>query len=131
MRSGVDERKPIKSYRDLEVWQKSIVLARQVYDSTKNWPREEVYGLTNQVRRAAVSVPSNIAEGQGRASTREFIHYLSIARGSLYELETQLLLAQQLGYLASGTAENLLATAGDISRMISRLSQTLSAKLNI
>lgn len=127
----MDERKPVKSYRDLDVWQKGMLLARQVYEATKTWPREEVYGLTNQVRRAVVSVPSNIAEGQGRGTPREFIHHLNIARGSLYEMETQLLLAQQLGYLAPDNAERLLATAGDISRMISRLSQTLAAKLSI
>ena len=125
------ESRPVKSYRDLEVWQKGMGLARQVYDATKTWPREEMYGLTSQVRRAAVSVPSNIAEGQGRSSTREFIHHLSIARGSLYELETQLLLAQQLGYLVPDQAERLLHTADDISRMIRRLSQNLSTKLGI
>lgn len=127
----MDERKVVKSYRDLDVWNKGMVLARQVYEATKSWPRDEIYGLTSQARRAAVSVPSNIAEGQGRGSPREFIHHLNIARGSLYEMETQLLLAQQLGYLTPDSAEHLLPTAGDISRMISRLSQRLTAKLNI
>jgi len=89
----------VKSYRDLETWQVSMDLVAEVYRVTKLFPRDEIYGLTNQLRRAAVSVPSNIAEGQGRDSTKEFLHHLSMAHGSLCEVETQLLIAQGLEYL--------------------------------
>src|SRR6476659_1156091 len=98
------EGKAVRSYQDLVAWQKAMDLVELVYGATRGFPREEVYGLTSQVRRAAVSVPSNIAEGQGRASTKEFLHHLSIARGSLFEVETQVLVAQRLGYLPPDTA---------------------------
>src|SRR4051812_28791574 len=87
------------SYRDLTAWQKAMDLVEQVYLGSRNWPKEEAYGLTSQVRRAAISVPSNIAEGQGRDSTKEFLHHLSMARGSILELETQILVAERLGYV--------------------------------
>src|SRR5690242_16757979 len=106
--------KPVKSYRDLVAWQKAMDLATLIYDVTHGWPREEMYGLTSQIRRAAVSIPSNIAEGQGRASTKEFIHHLSIARGSLLELETQVILSKRLGYIKSEAAENLLQNADEV-----------------
>ena len=80
---------PVKTYEELEVWQKAMELVALIYRLTKGFPREEVYGLTSQLRRAAVSVPSNIAEGQGRRSTKEFLNHLSMARGSLLEVETQ------------------------------------------
>ncbi len=86
----------VKNYRELVVWQKAMTFVELVYRATRQFPREELYGLTNQLRRAAVSVPSNIAEGQGRFSTREFLSFLSIARGSLREAETQLMIAQRL-----------------------------------
>ncbi len=78
----------VKSYRDLETWQKAMDLVQEIYLETKSFPKEETYGLSGQMRRAAVSIPSNIAEGQGRDSTKEFLHHLSIAYGSLCELET-------------------------------------------
>ena len=83
---------PIKSYQDLTVWQRAMDLVEGVYRVTKDWPKDEQYGLTNQVRRAVVSVPANIAEGQGRTSDREFARFLAIAHGSLYEVETHLLI---------------------------------------
>ena len=89
----------VKHYRELIVWQKSMDLVTQVYRLTRLFPREELYGLTNQIRRAAVSIPSNIAEGQARQSTAEFRNFLSIAQGSLAELETQILIAVNLNYL--------------------------------
>jgi four helix bundle protein len=89
----------VNCYKDLIVWQKAMDLTEMVYQATKAFPREELYGLTNQVRRAAVSIPSNIAEGQARQSTAEFRNFLSLARGSLAEVETQLMIAQRLGYL--------------------------------
>src|SRR5258708_1498266 len=95
----------IKSYRDLETWQTAMGLVAQIYRVTKIFPKDELYSLTSQLRRAAVSVPSNIAEGQGRDSTKEFLHHLSIAHGSLCEVETQLLIAQRLEYLSGEEAD--------------------------
>jgi four helix bundle protein len=118
-----------KSYRDLVAWQKSMDLADAIYRATKSWPRDELYGLTNQVRRAAVSVPSNLAEGQGRASPREFMQHISIARGSLAEAETQLLLAQRFGYVTTDEANHLLAAAAEVGRLLYGLTNSLSRKL--
>ena len=89
----------VKSYEELVVWQKAMVLARKVYVLQRGLPKEELYGLGDQIRRAVVSIPSNIAEGFGRESSNEFKHFLSIARGSLYEVKTQLQLAANLDYL--------------------------------
>ncbi|HEX8220640.1 MAG TPA: four helix bundle protein [Chloroflexia bacterium] len=116
----------IRSYRDLIAWQKAMDLVEHIYVGTRNWPKAELYGLTNQVQRAAVSVPSNIAEGQGRTSTKEFLHHLSIARGSLFEVETQLLIAQRLNYLTKTDADRLLSEAGEISRLLSGLLRSLN-----
>ena len=98
----------VQHYRELIVWQKAIVLVEDVYRATNDFPKTEIYGLTSQIRRAAVSIPSNIAEGQGRNSTRDFLHFLSMAQGSLMELETQITIAERLGYLES-EQENKLA----------------------
>ena len=89
----------IRGHKDLDVWKRSLDFVTTIYKLTQLFPREEIYGLTNQMRRAAVSVPSNIAEGAARASGKEFIQYLHIALGSLSELETQLLIANNLGYI--------------------------------
>src|SRR3974390_1580167 len=89
----------ICSYTDLVVWQKAVELVTEIYKATSTFPREEMFGLTSQMRRSAVSVPSNIAEGQGRATKGEFIQFLAHARGSLFELETQVLIAGELGDL--------------------------------
>ena len=88
-------------FKDLIVWQKSMALTKEIYVLVKRLPKEELYALSDQMRRAAVSIPSNIAEGQGRTSPKEFAHFLSIANGSKAELETQLLLCVELGYLES------------------------------
>jgi four helix bundle protein len=88
-----------RKHHDLLAWQQAIKLVEVVYHATQSFPREELYGLTSQIRRSAVSVPSNIAEGAARLSTKEFLHFLVMARGSLSELETQLIIAQNLGYL--------------------------------
>ena len=101
----------IKSYRDLETWQVAMELVVEVYRVTKIFPKEELYGLTNQLKRAAVSIPSNIAEGQGRDSTKEFLPHLSMAYRSLCEVETQLMIAQRLGYLDQQNADKLTAKA--------------------
>src|SRR5438309_206584 len=97
----------IRDFRDLIVWRKAIAFAREVYSSTKSFPKEERFGLTMQVRRAAVSVSSNIAEGHTRQG-REFVHFLSIARGSLAEVESQLILAAELGYIQSDRLDEVL-----------------------
>ena len=89
----------VKGFRDLLVWQKAMELSRKIYKLQKTLPKEETYGLGDQIRRAIVSVPSNIAEGYGRESKSDFAHFLVMARGSLYEVETQLELAEGLGYL--------------------------------
>ena len=97
-----------RNYQDLLAWQKAMDLVELVYAATRSWPKEELYGLTSQIRRAAVSVPSNVAEGQGRTSPKELLHHLPIAHGSLRELETQTMIAGRLGYLPSDNLEQLL-----------------------
>ncbi|MHB0756758.1 four helix bundle protein [Polaribacter sp. M15] len=96
------------NYTDLDVWKYSRGLVKEVYLLTKKYPKEEMYGLTNQVRRCAVSVPSNIAEGIGRQSNKETIHFLFIAKGSLQEVETQLYLSFDLGYMSKEDLKNIL-----------------------
>ena len=91
-----------RKHHDLKVWREGMELVTEVYRVTSDFPREEIYGLTSQMRRAAVSVPSNIVEGAARTSSKEFLQFLSIARGSLSELETQILISQNLGYLQNG-----------------------------
>ena len=98
----------LKTHKDLDVWRESMRLAREVYRITATFPREELYGLVSQMRRAAVSVPSNIAEGAARASTKEFTQFLYTASGSLSELETQLLLATELGWVTEGEVFELV-----------------------
>jgi four helix bundle protein len=109
------------SYRDLIVWQHAVKFVTHIYDATRSFPKEERYGLTNQLRRAAISVPSNIAEGQGRLSPREFRQFLGQARGSMLEVETQLIIAQNLGYLDKQTFSQLESEAKSIARMLNRL----------
>ena len=105
-------------FRDLLVWQKSMQLAVEVYKLTKSFPREEVYGLTSQIRRSAISIPSNIAEGHGRLNVGEFRQFLGIARGSTYELQTQLELAQSLEFTSADQAELSSRPSQEIGRMI-------------
>src|SRR5688572_26088552 len=114
-----------KNYRDLVVWQKAVDLVTSVYETSRWWPKEEQYGLTMQVRRAVVSVPSNIAEGQGRSSTKEFLHHLSIARGSLLEVETQMIVAQRLGFLPHENLDTLLENTSEVGRLLNGLFRSL------
>jgi four helix bundle protein len=116
----------IRDFRDLIIWQRAMALAKEVYRITKSFPREEKFGLTSQLRRAALSVPSNIAEGHARQG-REFYNFLSIARGSLAEVETQLLFAVEVGYLANHHLESVLSLAEEIKRMAAVLAQRLVA----
>ena len=115
----------VKRYEDLIVWQKAVDLVVEVYRVTKVFPREEVYGLTAQIRRAVVSIPSNIAEGQGRGSTGEFRQFLGHARGSLFELRTQLVIAEKLGYLNPSDAEKLKSAAAEVGRILNGLLTSL------
>ena len=116
----------VKSYQDLIVWQKAMDLVTEIYRITKNFPKEEIYGLTNQMRRAAISIPSNIAEGHARKSRAEYIRFLSIAQGSRAELETQILIAVRLGYLADDESNCAFSLLNEISRMISTIKQRLA-----
>jgi four helix bundle protein len=119
----------VQSFQELEVWKVAMELAEECYNSTRPFPREEMFGLTSQIRRAAVSVAANIAEGQGRQHTREFLHFLSTARGSLKELETHLILSQRVGLLAQAGIEPLLSLCERVSRMLTALRRVLEAKL--
>jgi four helix bundle protein len=113
-------------YRDLKVWQLAMMLAEETYRISKEFPKHEIYGLTSQLQRAAISLPSNIAEGQGRNSSKEFNHFLGIALGSLAELETQLLLSARLGYLNESTITHALRMADEIGKMIKGLQKSLN-----
>jgi len=116
------------SFRDLRVWQESIELTAEIYRETAGFPRHEIYGLTQQIRRAAVSVPSNIAEGKGHRSDKEFLHFLFHARGSLLELQTQLVIADRLRYL-SETGHELSTMAEGVGRALSGLIASLERKV--
>lgn len=109
------------SFKDLRVWQDAVRFTVDVYKATTSFPRYELYGLTQQVRRAAVSVPSNIAEGKGHRSNREFGNYLLHARGSLLEVQTQIMIARELEYLPNETAQRLLSASDGIGRSLNNL----------
>jgi four helix bundle protein len=119
----------VQNYRQLIAWQKAMELVRLVYELTKKFPREELFGLTLQIRKAAVSIPSNIAEGQGRNSTKEFLHHLSIARGSLLETETQGLIADMQAYITPNELTGLLDKTAEVGRLINGLINSLEQKL--
>ncbi|MDD3897142.1 MAG: four helix bundle protein [Candidatus Peribacteraceae bacterium] len=116
------------SYKKLQVWQKSMCLARHAYVLTNKFPKDELYCLTSQIRRAAISIPSNIAEGSQRGSDKEFARFLLIARGSLVELETQLLLAESFGYCESGELRKVFSLIEEISRMLYSFRSQLSVQ---
>lgn len=115
----------IQSHRDLVVWQKAMEMTVEVYRLTDGFPRSEIYGLTSQVRRAAASVPANIAEGHARGTTRDYAHFLSVARGSLMETETFLTLSLRLGYLTEDVSAGTLALITEISKMLTALRSKL------
>ncbi len=119
----------IGSYRDLKVWQKSMDMTVRTYEVTRGFPSEERYGLTSQMRRAAASVPANIAEGRERRSTGEFLQFLGIARGSLAELETFLTLSGRLGLLQSEPGNSLLGECAEINRMLESMMRALKRKV--
>jgi four helix bundle protein len=118
----------VKSYHDLKVWQLSRQLVKDVYTLTANFPREEMYGLISQMRRAAVSIPSNIAEGHSRRGIGDYISFVSIAIGSLAELETQIILSQDLGFADTTKTQNLLEQLSELQRMIYGLRQSLEER---
>jgi four helix bundle protein len=121
--------KPIVlSYRDLVAWKKSMALVLNVYRYTQAFPKIETYGLTSQLRRAVISVPSNIAEGQARLSTGEFRQFLGNARGSLMEVETQILIARDLGYLEENQSGSLLSAAAEVGRILNGLLASLTKR---
>jgi four helix bundle protein len=115
----------VRNYRDLIAWQKAMDLVELVDRATESFPQHEVFGIRQQIRRAAVSVPSNIAEGQGRDSPREFAKFLAIAHGSLREIETQLLIAQRLQYLNDVSTHAILDLCGDVGRLMTGLRTSL------
>ena len=111
----------VTSYRDLIAWRKAISLVTTIYTMTMAFPNRELYGLTSQLRRASVSIASNVAEGHGRATAGEFAQFLCQARGSLYELETQIVIARNLSYLTSEDEQNVLTSAGELGRILNGL----------
>lgn len=119
----------MKDHKDLIVWQKSMELTRIIYTLTKRFPQGEIFGLTNQIRRAVVSIPSNIAEGFGRNSNKQFIHFLKIAKGSAAELETQLLISRDLSYLTAKDAKSTLALYDEIACMLGALIRNIEKRV--
>jgi four helix bundle protein len=118
----------VKSYRDLFAWHKSMSLVTEVYSVTNRFPRDEMYGLTSQLRRASVSIPSNIAEGHGRATRGEYIQFLCHARGSLCEVETQIFIARKLGYLTKEQGQVILSMTDELGRILNGLIASIERK---
>ena len=116
------------NYLELKVWQQSRILVKQVYLITESFPKSQQFGLTNQMQRAAVSIASNIAEGAGRSSNKEFQYFLDIANGSAFELETQLFLSMDLNYVKSDVVAKVISDLKDIQRMIFKFRQSLKEK---
>src|SRR4051812_37096676 len=117
---------PVMHYRELAAWQRAMDLVETVYRITRDFPSAELYGLTNQVRRAAVSIPSNIAEGQGRGIGKAFTHHLRISNGSRQEVETQLLIALRLGYVTEDVIAPALNLAQEVGRIVAGLIRSLA-----
>ena len=118
----------VQTFRDLEAWQRAMSMVERCYGATKNFPREEQFGLTGQLRRAAVSVPSNVAEGSSRLTTRAFINHLGIARGSLSEVETCVEVALRLGYLTPSDAKALNEISASVGRLLNGLLRALRSR---
>lgn len=120
-----DGNETVRHYKDLKAWQRSMDLVESVYRLTSDWPSSEQYGLTSQIRRASYSVPGNIAEGQGRTGSREFLHYLSIAHGSLQEIETYLLIAIRLRFSNPPDVKQAIAILAEVGRLLRGLIRKL------
>ena len=129
-KAKVNDMRPteLRSYKDLDVWRLAMDLAVDVYQATKSLPREELYGLTGQMRRASTSIAANIAEGYGRESTPMFLQFLRIAQGSSKELETHVMIAQRVELLPEATAQALIAKGDDVGKMLRGLIRSLEAK---
>ena len=115
-----------RGYQDLLVWQRAMDLTDWIYASTRDWPAAETYGLTAQIKRAAVSIPANIAEGNGRNGRKEYVYHLGIARGSLHEVETMVLIAQRQGFLGNDETQDVLQRLQEVGRMLTGLIRSLS-----
>jgi four helix bundle protein len=120
----------IRTYRDLLVWQKSMALVTEVYKTTRSFPKDEIYGLAGQMRRCATSIPSNIAEGYGRNSSSDYVRFLRITMGSLYELQTQLDISLNLRYVTEDCHGKLFESSREVERMLSSLMRKLENKNN-
>ena len=120
-----DAPRRIQRYTDLKVWQAAMDLTDAIYSASDTFPKHEAFGLTSQIRRAAVSIPSNIAEGWGRGQTGEYLQFLRYSRGSLYEVETQIRIAERRGYVPSDTVRDILGATTQISKMLSGLMKSL------
>lgn len=118
----------MKTHKDLDVWKKSIEFVTEIYKVSKDFPKEEIYGITSQIRRAAVSIPSNISEGAARSSDKEFAHFISIALGSVAETETQLIIVRNLGYLSEDDFKYLENTLTNIRKMTLGLKKFINDK---
>jgi four helix bundle protein len=116
----------IKNYKDLKVWQQGRLLVKRIYDISRSFPDDERYGLTNQIRRAAVSIPSNLAEGHSRNSTKDYVRFISIAIGSLAEVETQLLLACDLSYCTESELQPLFKQIHELQKILHGLRRKLT-----
>lgn len=119
----------VKGYQDLKVWQKAMDLVTICYKKTLEFPTDEIYGLTSQIKRAAVSIPANIAEGYGRRYPKEYIRHLSIAYGSLAELETHFQIAHRLNYVDENHLGIILSKSNEIGRMLNGLSKSIESKI--
>lgn len=119
----------VKDYKQLDVWQKSIDLVDHIYQVTLAFPKEEIYGLSSQMRRSSVSIASNIAEGSARHGIKEFVQFIGIARGSLAELETQMIIAGRRSYVAKDKSDVIGAYILDINKMLTKLTQALERNL--
>lgn len=117
-----------RSHKDLDVWKEGVALAAHIYEMTEDFPKSEIYGLTSQMRRAAVSIPSNIAEGAARLSHKEFLQFLSIASGSLSELDTQLDIALSIGYLTRGKRSDIDGAVESVASKLAGLARSVKAK---
>jgi len=118
----------IETFKDLLVWQEAMNLVETIYLQTRNFPKEEMYGLTNQVRRAAVSIPANIAEGNGRITRKEYLRFLYIANGSMKELETHLLIAERLNFLTKESLEKIQVKLQTVGKLLTTLRKSLALK---
>ncbi|MEO1007645.1 MAG: four helix bundle protein [Planctomycetota bacterium] len=119
----------IRSFEDLQAWKLSVSLTTRVYRATAAFPSDERFGLVSQMRRSAVAVPSNIAEGWGRGQTRDYARFIRVARGSAYELQTQLLISSELGFVAAVDFEDLMSDVQQVGRVVSGLLRSIEAKL--